>query len=62
VAAEAPVYIVAAPVTHVAATTANNPYQRAKDIRHWVLTNDPAIAQKYGATWQIRAGRLARIP
>jgi hypothetical protein len=61
VAALAPVYIVAAPVTHVAATTANKPYQRARDIQHWVLTNDPAIARKYGATWQIRSGRLSRI-
>jgi hypothetical protein len=62
VAAEAPVYIVAAPVTHVAATTANNPYQRAKDIRHWVQTNDHAIERKYGATWAIRSGRLYRLP
>jgi hypothetical protein len=62
VAAAAPVYIVAAPPTHVAATTANKPYERAEDIRHWVLTNDPAIAKKYGATWQIRAGRLTRVP
>ena len=61
VAALAPVYIVGAPVTHVAATTANRPYQRAKDIQRWVQTNDPAIAKRYGATWQIRAGRLSRI-
>jgi hypothetical protein len=61
VAAEASVYIVGAPVTHVAATTANKPYQRARDIQHWVLTNDPAIPRKYGATWQIRSGRLSRI-
>jgi hypothetical protein len=62
VAAAAPVYIVAAPVTHVAATKANDPYGRAKDIRHWVQTNDPAIAEKYGATWAIRSGRLYRLP
>jgi len=49
-------------VTHVAATTANKPYERARDIRHWVLTNDPAIARKYGATWAIRSGRLYRLP
>ncbi len=61
VAALAPVYIVAAPVTHVAATTANQPYERAKDIKRWVQTNDPAIARKYGATWQIRGGRLSRV-
>ena len=34
-AAAAPVYVVAAPVTHVADTTANNPYGRARDMRHW---------------------------
>jgi hypothetical protein len=62
VAAAAPVYIVGAPVTHVAATTANKPYERAIDIHHWVLTNDPAIARKYGATWAIRSGRLYRLP
>jgi hypothetical protein len=62
VAAVAPVYIVAAPVTHVAATKANRPYERAKDVRRWVRTNDPAIATRYGATWQIRDGRLSRIP
>jgi hypothetical protein len=62
VAAVAPVYIVGAPVTHVAATTANDPYQRAKDIRRWAHTNDPAIAKRYGATWAIRGGRLYRLP
>ena len=61
VAALAPVYIVGAPVTHVAATTANKPYQRAEDIQHWVLTNDPAIVRKYHATWAIRAGRLFKL-
>jgi hypothetical protein len=61
VAAVAPVYIVAAPVTHVAATKANRPYERFRDVRHWVLTDDPAVARRYGATWQIRAGRLSRI-
>ncbi|NUR76444.1 MAG: hypothetical protein HOQ28_09200 [Thermoleophilia bacterium] len=61
VAAVAPVYIVAAPVTHVAATNANRPYERARDVHHWVLTKDPRVAKRYGATWQIRAGRLSRI-
>jgi hypothetical protein len=61
VAAAAPVYIVAAPVTHVAATRANRPYQRAADVRRWVADGDPAIAKRYGATWEIRDGRLRRI-
>ena len=62
VAAKAPVYIVAAPVVHVANTRANRPYQRARDVHHWVLTNDPRVAQRYGATWAIRKGRLYRLP
>ncbi len=61
VAASAPVYIVAAPVTHVADTKANDPYGRARAVRHWVLTNDPRVARKYGATWAIRGGRLYRL-
>jgi hypothetical protein len=62
VAASAPVYIVGAPVTHVANTTANKPYVRRRDIQHWVLTNDPRIARRYHATWAIRSGRLYRLP
>ena len=62
VAASAPVYIVAAPVVHVANTKANDPYGRARAVRHWVLTNDPRVAKKYGATWAIRSGRLYRLP
>jgi hypothetical protein len=61
VAAVAPVYVVAAPVTHVADTNANLPYKRVKAVRHWVLTNDPRVPERYGATWQIRGGRLARV-
>ena len=62
VAAQAPVYIVAAPVVHVANTRANRPYARVRDVHHWVLTNDPRVAQRYGATWAIRKGRLYRLP
>jgi len=62
VAASAPVYIVGAPVAHVANTRANDPYGRARAIHHWVLTNDPAVAKRYGATWAIRNGRLYRLP
>ena len=47
-----------APVAHVADTKANDPYGRARAVRHWTLTNDPRVAQRYGATWAIRAGRL----
>ena len=62
VAASAPVYIVAAPATHVADTRANDPYGRVRAVRHWVLTNDPRVATRYGATWAIRGGRLYRLP
>jgi hypothetical protein len=62
VAAAAPVYIVGAPVTHVANTTKNLPYVRRAAIEHWILTKDPRVARRYGATWQIRGGRLTRIP
>jgi hypothetical protein len=62
VAAEAPVYIVAAPVAHVANTKANLPYVRLRAVHHWVLTNDPRVAQRYGATWAIRKGHLYRLP
>jgi hypothetical protein len=61
-AAAAPLYIVAAPPTHVADTTANRPYLRVREIRHWVLTNDPKVAKEHGATWAIRSGRLYRLP
>ena len=61
VAALAPVYVVAAPVTHVANTRANDPYGRARAVRHWVLTNDARVARRYGATWAIRKGRLYRL-
>jgi hypothetical protein len=61
VTAVAPVYVVAAPVTHVADTKANAPYARVRAVRHWVLTNDPKVARRYGATWAIRDGRLYPI-
>ena len=62
IAAVAPVYVVAAPVTHVANTDANDPYRRVNDVHRWIQSNDPAIARRYGATWAIRAGRLYRLP
>jgi hypothetical protein len=61
VAADAPVYVVAAPLSHVANTKANRPVERFRAVRHWVLTDDPAVPARYGATWQIRNGRLARV-
>lgn len=59
--AAAPVYVVAAPVAHVANTKANRPYQRVKAVNHWVATGDPAIPREYGATWEVRGGHLYRL-
>ena len=61
VTADAPLYVVALPVSHVANTTANDPYGRRKAIIHWNLTNDSRVARRYGATWAIRSGRLYRL-
>jgi hypothetical protein len=61
VAAVAPVYVVAAPLTHVANTKANHSVERWRAVKHWVLTDDPKVAQRYGATWEIRRGRLSRV-
>jgi hypothetical protein len=61
VTADAPVYVVALPVPHVANTKANDPYTRVRLVHHWVLTNDGAVARRYGATWAIRSGRLYRL-
>jgi hypothetical protein len=61
VVADAPVYVVALPVAHVADTRANDPYGRRAAVLRWVRTNDPSIPRHYGATWAIRAGRLYRL-
>jgi hypothetical protein len=57
----APVYVVAAPVSHVADTKANRPYARRNDVARWLETDDPAIPRAYGATWGVRQGRLYRL-
>jgi hypothetical protein len=56
-----PVYVVAAPITHVADTRANRPNRRAKDVAHWLATGDPAVVERYGAGWAVRKGRLYRL-
>ncbi len=61
VEAVAPLYVVAAPLTHVANTKANAPRARYDAVKHWVATNDPAVPARYGATWAIRGGRLYRV-
>jgi len=62
VEAVAPVYVVAAPLTHVANTKANHSVERFRAVRHWTATNDPSVPKRYGATWAIRGGRLYRLP
>jgi hypothetical protein len=62
IAAAAPVYVVAAPVPHVANTRANDPNARVREVQRWLATGDPAIPRRYGATWAVRGGRLIRLP
>jgi hypothetical protein len=59
--AVAPLYVVAAPLTHVAATRANATVARYRAVRHWVRTGDPRVPREYGATWAVRGGRLYRL-
>jgi hypothetical protein len=51
VAAEAPVYLAAAPPPHVADTTRNRPYDRARDMHRFLRRGDLAIPRRYGAEW-----------
>jgi hypothetical protein len=59
--AAAPVYVVAAPVAHVANTKANDPAKRVAEVDRWLATGDPALPRRYGATWAVRKGRLYRL-
>ncbi len=66
IAAEAPVYIVAAPVAHVADTRKNRPYKRRADVLRFFATRDLAIPRRYGAEYLVvprtfPAGRLERL-
>ena len=59
--AAAPVYVVAAPVAHVAETKTNRPRVRVEDVKEWLRTDDASIPRRYGATWAVRDGRLRRL-
>ena len=59
--AAAPIYVVAAPPTHVADTEENRPYARARDVREWLATGDPEIPRRYGAEWAVVNGDLRRL-
>ena len=53
IAAAAPVYIAVAPPSHVADTTANRPYVRARDARRFLVTGDLAIPRRYRAHYLV---------
>jgi hypothetical protein len=61
IAAAAPVYLVAAPLAHVANTRANDAARRVSDVERWLATGDPAIPHRYGATWAVVKGRLVPL-
>ncbi len=61
--ADVPVYVVAAPLAHVAHTTRQRPPNSGS--RTWkplaLADNDPEIPRRYGATWAVvRSGRLVQ--
>jgi hypothetical protein len=51
VAAEAPVYVCNALVTHVADTAANRPYGRREEAKRFLATGDLTIPRACGAQW-----------
>ena len=53
VAAYAPVYVAAAPPSHVADTEANRPYERRKATVRFFATGDLSIPRKAGAGWLV---------
>ena len=61
VAAEAPVYLAAAPPPHVADTTRNRPYDRARDMHRFLRRGGLAIPRKYGAQWILLDRRRTRV-
>jgi hypothetical protein len=61
VAAEAPVYLAAAPPPHVADTTRNRPYDRARDMHRFLRHGGLAIPGRYGAQWILLDRRRTRV-
>jgi hypothetical protein len=53
IAAEAPVYIAAAPPSHVADTEENRPYERRAENIRFFRTGDAAIPRRAGAGWLV---------
>jgi hypothetical protein len=53
ISAYVPVYVANAPPTHVADTTANDPYGRRAALRRFLRTGNLAIPRHYGAGWVV---------
>jgi hypothetical protein len=53
IAAYAPVYIAAAPPSHVADTEKNRPYERREENIRFFETGDVAIPRAAGADWLV---------
>ena len=53
IAAYAPVYVAAAPPSHVADTTKNRPYERRLDNIEFFAEGDLSIPRRYGARWLV---------
>jgi hypothetical protein len=53
IAANAPVYVAAAPPAHVADTNANRPYARRLSVNRYFGTGNVAILDRYGADWLV---------
>jgi hypothetical protein len=62
IAAFAPVYVAASPPAHVADTSENRPYQRARDVRRFLRTGSLAIPRRYGAGWLVVDRRHYDVP
>jgi hypothetical protein len=61
VAAEAPVYLAAAPPPHVADTTRNRPYDRARDMHRFLRHGGLGIPRRYGAQWILLDRRRTKL-
>ena len=53
IAAQAPVYIAAAPPSHVADTEENRPYERREENIRFFRTGDAGIVRAAGADWLV---------
>jgi hypothetical protein len=61
IAAEAPVYVFAAPPAHVADTRTNRPRGRAREIASYLRGRDPALPGRAGSRWVVVDARRTRF-